>query len=576
MLFYKIRVQKGVKVMKFSEFIYKRIDLEETKKKIQEITEKLKHAQSVEEQVQAVYEMNDVKKEIATADSLVYIRYTINTKDEFYAKEREYNDHIGPMLEEEMQKYNKVLLASPFRKELEEKLGKVLFINLELSMKGFSPEITELLQEESTLQTQYQSLLASAQIEFNGEKCNLSQLGAYMQSQDREVRKAAYEATGKFFDEHQGELDEIFDKLVKNRTEQAHRLGMKNFVELGYVRRQRNCYAPEAIADFRQQVVRDLVPIVCEIKKNQAERIGVGDLKIYDDSLQFPDGNAIPQGTYDEIMEAGRKMYTEMSPETADFIKMMFDRELFDVVAKPGKATGGYCADIPGYGCPFIFSNFNGTAGDVDVLTHEAGHAFAEYMAEKNIELIDMHLPSMEAAETHSMSMEFFATPWYELFFKHQTKKYEVSHLEGTLNFIPYGCLVDHFQQVVYEHPEMIPAERNEAWLKLEKMYRPYLDLEGMPFYGRGAGWQRQNHIYLTPFYYIDYCLAQTVALQFWLEIEKDWEQAWEKYKMFVQRGGTDTFLGLVAGVGLASPVEDGCIREIAGHASEWLKEHKL
>lgn len=120
--------------MKFSEFIYKRIDLEETKKKIQEITEKLKHAQSVEEQVQAVYEMNDVKKEIATADSLVYIRYTINTKDEFYAKEREYNDHIGPMLEEEMQKYNKVLLASPFRKELEEKLGKVLFINLELSI----------------------------------------------------------------------------------------------------------------------------------------------------------------------------------------------------------------------------------------------------------------------------------------------------------------------------------------------------------------------------------------------------------------------------------------------------------
>ena len=102
-------------------------------------------------------------------------------------------------------------------------------------------------------------------------------------------------------------------------------------------------------------------------------------------------------------------MYTEMSPETADFIKMMFDRELFDVVAKPGKATGGYCCDIPGYGCPFIFSNFNGTAGDVDVLTHEAGHAFAAYMAEKNIDLIATHLPSMEAAETHSMSMEFFA-----------------------------------------------------------------------------------------------------------------------------------------------------------------------
>ena len=174
------------------------------------------------------------------------------------------------------------------------------------------------------------------------------------------------------------------------------------------------------------------------------------------------------------------------------------------------------------------------------------------------------------------MSMEFFATPWYELFFKHQTKKYEVSHLEGTLNFIPYGCLVDHFQQVVYEHPEMTPQERNEAWLKLEKRYRPYLDLEGIPFYERGAGWQRQNHIYASPFYYIDYCLAQTVALQFWLEIEKDWDQAWVKYKEFVKRGGTDTFLGLVKGAGLTSPMEDGCLRSIAEYSGKWLETHKI
>ena len=560
----------------FSEFSYKRIDLEEVKKKIREITEEVKQASSAEEQAAAIYRMNEVEKEISTADSLVYIRYTVNTKDEFYAKEREYNDRISPILEEEMQKYKEALLHSPFRKELEEKFGKVIFLNLDLAMKGFSPEITGLLQEESTLQTQYQSLLAGAQIKFQGGQYNLSQMGLFMQSQDREIRKEAYEAYGKFFDDHQEELDEIFDKLVKNRTEQAHRLGMKNFVELGYVRRQRNCYAPEAIADFRNQVVRDLVPVVCEIKKIQAECIGVDHLKIYDDSFRFPDGNAVPQGTPEEIMEAGRRMYTEMSPETADFIKMMFERELFDVVAKPGKATGGYCCDIPGYGCPFIFSNFNGTAGDVDVLTHEAGHAFASYMAEKHIDLLSMHLPSMEAAETHSMSMEFFATPWYELFFKHQTKKYEVSHLEGTLNFIPYGCLVDHFQQVVYEHPEMTPQERNEAWLKLEKRYRPYLDLEGIPFYERGAGWQRQNHIYASPFYYIDYCLAQTVALQFWLEIEKDWDQAWVKYKEFVKRGGTDTFLGLVKGAGLTSPMEDGCLRSIAEYSGKWLEKHKI
>lgn len=560
----------------FSEFSYKRIDLEEMKKEIRKITEEVMYASSAEEQEEAIYRMNEVEKEISTASSLAYIRYTVNTKDEFYAKEREYNDQISPILEEEMQKYNEALLHSPFRKELEGKYGKVLFVNLDLAMKGFSPDITGLLQEESVLQTRYQSLLAGAQIEFQGGQYNLSQMGLFMQSKNRKIREKAYEAYGKFFDDHQEELDEIFDKLVKNRTAQAQRLGMKNFVELGYVRRQRNCYAPEAIADFRDQVARDLVPVVCEIKKTQAKCIGVDHLKIYDDSFRFPDGNAVPQGTPEEIMEAGYQMYTEMSSETADFIKMMFDKELFDVVAKPGKATGGYCCDIPGYGCPFIFSNFNGTAGDVDVLTHEAGHAFASYMAEKHIDLLSMHLPSMEAAETHSMAMEFFATPWYGLFFKHQTKKYEVSHLEGTLNFIPYGCMVDHFQQVVYEHPEMTPQERNEAWLKLEKRYRPYLDLEGIPFYERGAGWQRQNHIYTAPFYYIDYCLAQTVALQFWLEIEKDWHQAWEKYKEFVKRGGTDTFLGLVKGVGLTSPMEDGCLRSIAEYSRKWLERNQI
>ena len=283
--------------MKFSEFTYKRIDLEEAKKKIREITETVKNASSAEEQIEAVYRMNEVEKELSTASSLVYIRYTVNTKDEFYAKEREYNNRISPILEEEMQKYNEALLQSPFRNELEEKFGKVLFLNLELAMKGFSPEITELLQEESALQTQYQSLLAGAQIEFQGELYNLSQLGLLMQSQDREIRRAAYEAYGKFFDDNQEELDEIFDKLVKNRTEQAYRLGMKNFVELGYVRRQRNCYAPEAISDFRDQVVRDLVPVVCENKKTQAECIGVDNLKIYDDSFRFLDGNPVPQGS---------------------------------------------------------------------------------------------------------------------------------------------------------------------------------------------------------------------------------------------------------------------------------------
>lgn len=557
--------------MKFSEMPYTRIDADAYTKAANEMIAAFKAAETAEEQLELYKKMDKLSTETFTNSSIAYTRFTINTKDEFYAAEREYNNEIGPRLEAVGQEFMKALLDSKFRPELEKALGNVIFINAELAAKGFSEEIIPLVQEENNLVAQYQAVTASAQIEFDGKICNLSQLGPYMQSTDRAVRKAAYEASGTFFDEHQEELDEIYDKLVKNRTEQAKKLGFNNFVELGFVRRQRNCYTPEDISAFRKQVVRDLVPIVKKIKERQAERIGVADLKYYDDNLQYPEGNATPQGTPDELLAAGKQMYTEMSEETGKFIEMMFDMDLFDVLSKPGKANGGYCITFDAYHCPFIFSNFNGTAADVDVLTHEAGHAFAAYVADRKIPYSDLRMPSMEGCETHSMSMEFFATPWYKLFFKDQTEKYEISHAEGTLNFIPYGCMVDHFQEIVYSHPELTPAQRNEEWLKLDRLYRPYLDAEDLPFYGRGAGWQRQLHIYTSPFYYIDYCLAQTVALQFWKEMEKDWDEAFKKYVAFVEQGGTKTFVDLVESVGLKSPITDGCLKEIAEHVEKWL-----
>lgn len=555
---------------------YERVNLDEVTGKIREITEQFKHAASAKEQIELIHHMDQVRKDVDTMNTLAYIRNTINTKDEFYKAEREYSDEIYPVLETEFQEYYKALLGSEYREELERSAGKLMFVNTEIALKGFSPEVTELMQEESRLVAEYQAVLAGAEIPFDGKVCNLAQLGPYMQSDDRSVRRAAYEASGKFFDENQEKVEGLYDALVKNRTEQARKLGFDNYVELGYLRRGRNCYGPEDVEKFRTQVARDLVPIVSEMKEQQAKRIGVDKMMIYDDTYVFPDGNPIPQGTPDELLAAGKKMYTEMSPLTADFIQMMFDNDLFDVLAKPGKTTGGYCADIPNYNCPFIFSNFNGTAGDVDVLTHEAGHAFADYMASKEMEFYDYYSPTYEAAETHSMSMEFFATPWYELFFKEQTKKYEVSHLGDTLRFIPYGTMVDHFQHIVYENPEMTPAERNEVWDRLEKIYCPHLSMDDLPFYGRGARWQRQHHIYTSPFYYIDYCLAQTVALQFWLEIEKDWKAAWEKYLAFVKKAGSETFLDLVKSAGLKSPMEDGCVKEIAEHARVWLNEHPL
>lgn len=562
--------------MRFSEMPYTRPDFAEAARELDTLTDRLKASGSAEEQLAIYSEFEKAVGHLMTLSTLCAIRNSIDTRDKYYEEEQAYIDEQSPMLEEKLQSFHQAMIFSPCRPELEKKLGSLLFKNMEMELKAFSPELIPLMQEENQLTTEYQKLYASARIPFQGKTLTIAQLGPYKEHTDRAVRRAALEAEGSFFDEHRKEFDELYDKLVKNRTEQAKRLGLPSYVELAALRLQRNCYTPEDVAAFRDKVVRDLVPLTVKIKARQAKRLGISDFKFYDNALKFRDGSARPQGTPEEIMAAGQKMYEELSPDTADFIHMMFENDLFDVLAKEGKAPGGYCTSIEDYGCPFIFSNFNGTSGDVDVLTHEAGHAFADFISQKAIAVRALRCPTMEGAETHSMSMEFLTAPWHHLFFGPMTDKYELSHAEDALTFIPYGCLVDHFQYEMYTHPEMTPEERNQTWLRLEKRYRPYIDFDNLPFYARGAGWQRQLHIYGSPFYYIDYCLAQVMSLQFFALSLEDREAAWKKYMDFVRLGGTKTFIDLAHTVDLRSPMDEGCVKDVCEKTFQWTEENQV
>ncbi len=560
--------------MIFSDIPYERPDYAQVFSQLDALTARLEKASSAGEQAAIYKEVETLLGHVSTQATLCSIRNSVDTRDEFYEKEQAYHDEQAPLLEDKLQAFHKALVASPYRAGLEQELGSLLFKNLELELESFSPEIIPLMQEENKLTTEYQKLYASARVPFMGKTVTIAQLGPYKESTDRATRRAALEAEGGFFDQHREEFDRIFDKLVKNRTQQAKALGFESFVELGARRRGRNCYTPQESAAFRDAVVADLVPLTVKLKQRQAKRIGVGDFKFHDNALKFKDGSATPQGTPEEIMAAGQKMYEELSPETAAFIHMMFDNDLFDVLAKEGKAPGGYCTSLEDYGTPFIFSNFNGTSGDVDVLTHEAGHAFADYIANETVSIRALRCPTMEGAETHSMSMEFLTAPWHHLFFGDLTDKYELSHAEDALLFIPYGCLVDHFQEEIYRHPEYTPEERNQAWLRLEKRYRPYIDFDGLPFYARGAGWQRQLHIYLYPFYYIDYCMAQVMSLQFFALSLEDRAAAWQKYMDLVRLGGTKTFIDLAHAVELRSPLDAGCVKDVCTATFQWTEEH--
>jgi len=560
--------------MKFSEMPYTRPDIGAIRAELGEVLAAVEGAESAEAQFAAVERLNAVEGRVGTMAQLAYIRHSIDTRDEFYDRENDFIDENMPLLEEDIQRINRALLASRYRAALEARYGRVFFLDLELAARSFRPEMVEQMQRENKLASDYQKLYASAVVEFDGQKLPLPKLGPYKQSPDRATRRRAYETEAAFFDAHRGELDRLYDELVACRTEQARVLGHENYIPLGYDRMGRNCYGPDKVAAFRGQIAAELVPLTARVKAAQAKRLGLDRLRFYDDALLHPDGNPVPQGTADDILAAGLKMYRSLSPETAEFIDELYGSELLDVLSKDGKAPGGYCTELYDYRAPFIFSNFNGTAGDVDVLTHEAGHAFAAYRAMKKGYLRRLMTPTMDGAETHSMSMEFLTAPYHHLFFGEATRRYEVAHAEEALTFIPYGCMVDEFQHIMYGDPTLMPEQRNRVWLDLEKKYRPWTDFDGLPFYGRGAGWQRQLHIYLYPLYYIDYCMAQTMAFQFWMLHRRDPKEAWARYLAFVDKGGTQTFEELAHGAGLKVPYDEGAVREIGAAVGRWLEEN--
>lgn len=562
--------------MKFKDMNYTRPDLVAAAQNIETLALEAQTAQTADALLRAYGAFGALSDEVQTAATVASIHHTVDTNDAFYDKENDYFDENNPQLADKSLAFYRAVLASPHRGALAEKHGDILLQKMELAVKSSDERLIPLQQAENALETRYEKLYASARIPFRGQQLTVAQLGPYKQNTSRATRKEAVEAEGAFFDSHREELDEIYDEMVKNRTEQAKLMGYDSFTPLGHIRMERLGYTRADIEALRSAVAADIVPYDVKLKAQQAKRIGVDALKFYDDPLSFKDGNPMPKGTPGEILAAGQSMYRQLSPETAAFIDFMMENDLFDVLAKPGKAPGGYCTYIPGYKCPFIFSNFNGTAGDVDVLTHEAGHAFAAYVAAAQDLPPELRSPGLESCEIHSMSMEFLTGDYHHLFFKEDTAKYELSHAEDTLFFLPYGCQVDEFQQTVYDEPNLTPAQRNELWLELERKYRPWNDFETLPFYARGAGWQRQLHIYEVPFYYIDYVLAQCVALDFFLAHNANKADAWQRYLALVQKAGTQSYTGLVGAAGFAVPFAPGALAEVGRRTFEWLGAHEM
>lgn len=541
-------------------------------KKLESLIQELEECGSANTAKVAIKHWNKFMNELATDTQIITVRYTIDTTNPVYKNAQEKLDEISPLISNYSSKYEKILVKAPYRKELEKLYGPYLFKMYENGLKAFDEKIIPELIEENKLTSKYDEIMGGAQILFRGETYNLSQLGKFCSSEDRQTRKEASIAMDNWLGEHEQEIADVYDKLVHLRDEMAKKLGFKNFVELGYLRLGRTDYDAKMVAGYRDQIKQDVVPLAQKLFKKQMKELGIKNPQTYDYNLKFKTGNPKPVGDSVVLTGIAKSMYEDMSKESAEFINFMIDGHLLDLDARAGKAPGGYCTYFPLYKAPFIFSNFNGTEGDVNVLCHEGGHAFQAYLSSP-IKIPEYQEPTMESAEIHSMSMEFFTWPYMDRFFGKDADKYRYAHLTDAIEFLPYGITIDEFQHWVYEHPNATHEERCAKYLEIERANLPNRKYDDCPIAAKGTRWMRQSHVFGSPFYYIDYTLAQVVAFQFLAEDLKNHERAWKKYVKLCKLGGSLPFTGLLNKVHLRNPFESGNVKKNIKPLLKVLKE---
>lgn len=547
---------------KFAELKYVRPDMDAVMARVKADIEGLKEAKTYEEFKNAYMDYVQADIELSTSHQIAHIRNTINMLDEFYAAEKAFFNAQLPKYGILVKEMGTVILNSQFKKEFEEEFGTILIQNMEAQQLLSSEAVVEDMVKEADLANLYSKTVAAASIDFRGEKCSTYGLLKHMQSTDRETRKAAFEAWAALFASIAPKIDEIYSELVTLRAGMAKKLGFDGYTPMGYLKRRRYDYNAEDLKVFRKQVREVIVPACVKLFDRQRERLGIDKLYYYDESISNPDGNAVPIGNKDYMVEKAQEMYRELAPEAGEFFDFMVKYDLFDLETKPGKRVGGYCTSLPLYHAPFIFSNFNGTNADVNVLTHEAGHAFAGFTAAKFQKIPELCHSTSEINEIHSMGMELWTYPWMESFFGDKAEMYRKDHLADALMKIPYMVCVDEYQHKVYENPEMTAMDRRAVWHELEKVYMPWRDYDGNEFLEQGGFWMQKQHIFLYPFYYVDYAMAQIGAFEFYTQMKEDRAAAWDNYYKLCQAGGSMGYFKLLEYCNLHNVLKEGSVKE--------------
>lgn len=459
------------------------------------------------------------------------------------------------------------LLASRHKTAVGERFGRQFIRLLETTIEPLAPVNSALRVKASELVNRFQKHISAGEVLVEGQMVTLEVARNLQGSERPELRRAAFDAYRGWFLSQREHLAGIYAQLVELRDRMARNLGHANFIPLGYLDMGRTDYGPKEAATFREAVREYVVPLQQKLDARHAKELGSATLAAwdteYDPAVSLPSG-AAPVANQ---LDAAQQVFDALSPTLGAHFARMRREGLIDLENRKGKRGGAYCTSFSDEARVAIFCNSTGDASDVATLTHEMGHAFQAWESQP-IEAVDLHWPTADAGEIHSMGMEYLCLRHAEAFFspEHAERFRRLRWKEG-VKLLSYVCVVDEFQHWVYENVQATAEERDEAWRHIWDLYRPGLDFGGSED-AKHARWYAQSHIFMMPFYYIDYAIAETGAMQLALLDEQDHDRAMETYVALCRIGGSKSVLETFAAAGMRSPFDPALMRDLMAHAA--------
>jgi oligoendopeptidase F len=493
---------------------------------------------------------------VSEAAAIRYIRMTEQTDNESYKKAYlTFVEDVAPKAKVAEFNLNRKLAQSPFTKELPDERYSMMRRRVENRVALFREENVELEKEDEKLGQLYESATGAMTVLYEGKERTLSEMGRYLDEQDRARREEVWRLTQRRRMQDREKIDDIYAKMLGIRYQVARNAGFENFRDYSFLNRERFDYVPADCLRFHDAIEKHIVPLAREVQKRRKEAMKLDELRPWDMAVDAEGRPPLsPFKTTQELMKRGRETLERVDPAFGQNFQTMVDLNLLDLASRPGKAPGGYNAELSDHMLPFTFMNSVGRDQDMWTLLHESGHASHVFeMRRKELPYLYRadNLPS-EMAEVASMGMELMASSHIEGTFydKRDAARSRREHFRSIASLLPWIATIDAFQHWVYTHPGHTLDERRDAWVKTDARFNLGDSWAGLEA-ERGSYWHRQLHLFLIPFYYFEYGVAQLGALGVWSRYAKDPKEAVEAYKAALSLGASRSLPELFRAAGL-------------------------